>query len=464
MVFSSPVFLALFLPLLFLFYVFFRYRTFALLAGSLLFYSWGEPAALAVMLVVIAVNYGLALLIGGCASGGRKAKFYLTSGIVLDLTILLVFKYLSFAVGNLNCLFRPLGFSLNDPAIPLPIGISFYIFQAVSYLVDVYRREVAPQKNLVSFAFYVSFFPQLIAGPIVRYKTIESEIPDRALKPDNISSGLQRFAVGLAKKVLVADYMGGIADVVFSAPAETVPAVYCWIGAAAYMLQIFYDFSGYSDMAIGLGRMFNFHFLENFDLPYSARSLSDFWRRWHISLSSWFRDYLYSPLGGNRRGTARTCLNLMTVFLLCGLWHGAAWNFIVWGIWHGIGLLAERLGRGRSWSLPPVCGNLFVLLFVLVGWVIFRAPTLDYACVFLGNMFTGNGRVSGFAYPDMLKFFTFGNVVLFVAGWIFAYAPANGYLKSRSYPVKAVGAFLLLAVAFIFAMTSWFSPFIYFRF
>lgn len=467
MVFSSPTFLGLFLPGLLLLYIFSRYRSLTLLLGSLLFYSWGEPKAVLIMLAVIVINYLGAMLIGNAAGKGKtgQAKILLAVCIALNLGVLIVYKYLSFAIVNLNLLTQPLGFSINDPRIPLPIGISFYIFQTISYLIDVYRREVEPQKNIISFALYVSLFPQLIAGPIVRYKTIAEDIVNRNIDMENVSAGLQRFSFGLAKKVLIADYMAAIADAIYARPVAEIPAFFCWFGAVAYMLQIYYDFSGYSDMAIGLGRLFNFRFLENFDFPYSAVSVQDFWRRWHISLSTWFRDYLYIPLGGSRCSVWRTYLNLMIVFFLCGLWHGAAWNFIVWGIYQGIGLIVERVGfKNVLERIPRVICNIYVLFFALIGWVIFRAPTMEYAGAYLKNMFCGNQAA---AVPDFiysLDFMTISNILVILAGTFFAYPLASRIFARLNYHVRVWITFVLFFVAFIFALTSRYSPFIYFRF
>ena len=466
MVFSSPTFLGLFLPILLLVYFFGRYRTLALLLGSLLFYSWGEPQAILIMLAVILSNYFGALLIGDATKKEKtmQSKILLTVCIVIDLGVLVAYKYLSFAIVNLNLLLAPMGYSIHNPAIPLPIGISFSIFQTVSYLIDVYRKDVEPQKNIVSFALYVSLFPQLIAGPIVRYKTIAEEIADRTIKLDNISTGFQRFAVGLAKKVLIADCMAGVADVIYSHPVATIPTFYCWLGAIAYMLQIYYDFSGYSDMAIGLGRVFNFHFLENFDFPYCARSVQDFWRRWHISLSTWFRDYLYIPLGGSRCSVWRTYLNLMIVFFLCGLWHGAAWNFVVWGLYQGAGLIIERVGFKKLLDrIPAFIGNIYVLLFALVGWVIFRAPTMKYACVYLKNMFCGS-NIKIYDFVDSIKFMTISNGLVLLLGVFFAYPLAGNIFNRLKYNLKIWIIFVLFMTAYIFALTSQYSPFIYFRF
>ena len=308
MVFTSPVFLGLFLPTLFAFYFLANNtaRPYVLLVFSLLFYAWGEPSAVVTMVALMVVNYVLARAIA--ASGERRglAKTLLAVGVTVDLGALVAYKYLGFLAENLLPVLKTVGLGYDVPKIALPIGISFYVFQIISYIVDVFRGTVAAQRNPFKFMLYVSLFPQLIAGPIVRYATIAQDIENRTANFENIVAGIRRFALGLAKKVLVADAMASMADVIFAAPVESIPCFYCWFGAVAYTIQIYFDFSGYSDMAIGLGRMFNFRFLENFDHPYGSRSIQEFWRRWHISLSTWFRDYLYIPLGGSRKGSVRT--------------------------------------------------------------------------------------------------------------------------------------------------------------
>ena len=416
MVFSSSVFLAVFLPLLLAIYFLSPrcLRNAVLLLFSLAFYAWGEPHAVWVMVMLMIANYVCALL------GGRL----LILGIVLDLCTLFFYKYLGFAVENVNSLlgFSSLGVSVAVPDIALPIGISFYVFQLVSYLIDVRRKAVAVQKNPLDFMLYVSLFPQLIAGPIVRYSTIAADISNRALHLDNVQMGLRRFAVGLAKKVLIADVMAEIADCVFNSPVAGIPGVWCWIGALAYSMQIFFDFSGYSDMAIGLGRIFNFRFLENFEYPYSACSVREFWRRWHISLSSWLRDYLYIPLGGNRCGAVKTYINLFVVFFACGIWHGAAWTFVAWGMYHGLGLVIERLGLGRVVEhMPRIVGNAYTLVFVIVGWVVFRSESMTYAVAYLKNMFLGNGMASETAFLPALRFVSIKAVVVFAIGVAMSY-------------------------------------------
>ena len=466
MVFTSPVFLGIFLPLLFGVYFLAntKARPYVLLLFSLLFYAWGEPSAVVVMVALMVVNYVLGRAISATAARGRLAAGILTLGVVVDLGALVCYKYLGFLAENLLPALKLCGVTASVPKIALPIGISFYVFQIVSYLVDVYRRDVAAQRNPFKFMLYVSLFPQLIAGPIVRYSTIAADIERREADFENIVAGIRRFALGLGKKVLIADSMAAVADVIFAAPVGTIPCAYAWLGAVAYALQIYFDFSGYSDMAIGLGRVFNFRFLENFDHPYCSCSVQEFWRRWHISLSSWFRDYLYIPLGGNRRGRVRTYANMFTVFLLCGLWHGASWNFVVWGVYHGLGLVAERAGLGALVKrLPRPLANAYLMLFVVVGWVFFRSPDLAYAFGYLGNMF-GGATAAFRSFAPSLEFITLDRLFVLVAGVIVSYPVFEPVARRVSEPVRlAVGA-LFFAVTYVVAMTSAYSPFIYFRF
>ncbi len=391
MVFSSTLFLFFFLPLTLLFYfiVGSRGRNIVLLCASLFFYAWGETVYLLVMLFSIVSNYIFGLLINRSQQRGESGKRAFVIALATNIGLLAFFKYANFAVENLNHILHLL--QLPPVAVQnvhLPIGISFFTFQALSYIIDVYRHETTVQTNFLHFALYKSLFPQLIAGPIVRYKDVARELAHRTVNLDDFAAGVQRFIIGLGKKVLIANVMGRAADYIFSLPPDRLPASLAWLGAIAYTLQIYYDFSGYSDMAIGLGRIFGFHFLENFNYPYIAGSIREFWRRWHISLSSWFRDYLYIPMGGNKDGAFRTGLNLLTVFFLCGLWHGANWTFILWGIYHGCFLVLERTpwGRRAIASAPRVLRHLYVLLVVIVGWVFFRSETFSYAMQYLGAM------------------------------------------------------------------------------
>ena len=466
MVFTSAVFLGVFLPLLLGVYFLAntKARPYVLLVFSLLFYAWGEPSAVVIMLALMVLNYFLAL--GMAAAGERKwlSATLLGVGVCADLGALVAYKYIGFIVTNLLPALNFFSIKMEVPQVALPIGISFYVFQIISYMVDVRRGTVEVQRNPFKFMLYVSLFPQLIAGPIVRYETIAQDIENRTADFDNIVAGFRRFTIGLAKKVLIADVMAGAVDVIFAAKVETISGFYCWLGAIMYTLQIYFDFSGYSDMAIGLGRVFNFRFLENFDHPYASCSVQEFWRRWHISLSSWFRDYLYIPLGGNRKGTVRTYVNLFVVFLLCGIWHGAAWNFVAWGVYHGVGLVVERAGFGKVVKrLPKIAGNIYLMLFVVIGWVLFRAPDLGYAGTYIGNMF-GCGDAAFRSFTPLIDFISLDKLVLMVVGIVASYPVFEPMTRRVPEPVRLIFGVLLFAVAFMLAMTSAYSPFIYFRF
>lgn len=470
MVFSSPLFLSVFFPALLLIYfaVPARWRNAVLLGFSLFFYTWGEPKALPVMLLVIAANYWLA-----AKTQAGSSKAWLICGVALNLGLLGVFKYLDFIILNLDWLARLLRLpELPAPELLLPAGISFYIFQALSYLIDVARGVATPQRSLFRFALYISLFPQLIAGPIVRYLQIERDLGRRKLNLGNIQAGLVRFSVGLGKKVFIADSLGFVADVIFGAPVATMPRAWAWIGAAAYAMQIYYDFSAYSDMAIGIGRVFNFHFPENFNYPYAARSLQDFWRRWHMSLTRWLTDYLYIPLGGSREGEGKTWRNILIVLLCCGIWHGAAWTFILWGLYNGLGLVAERIwaargAGGRPGGKPGVWARrALTLLFVLVGWVLFRADTPGHAASYLRIMFLGNADYGLWSFArgwdDCL---TYSNCLFFLLAAFFSqpwpkitFAAVEGSLAGQLLALALFGA------AYAFAMTGDYSPFLYFRF
>lgn len=468
MVFSSPLFLTLFLPIVLMLYFLAKenYRKFILLVSSIFFYAWGEPKAVWIMLALIVASYFTALLIDLCNIYIYK-RICLALGIIVNLSALFYYKYWNFFIDNLNYLLQLTDIpAIHVTEVSLPIGISFYVFQILSYLIDVYRKEVPSQKNIFLLAMYISLFPQLVAGPIVRYQTIMEDINSRTISFDNIYIGTKRFIMGLAKKVLIADNMGFIADTVFNAPVNTVPAVFAWVGVVAYCLQIYYDFSGYSDMAIGIGRIFNFKFLENFNYPYCSKSIQEFWRRWHISLSSWLRDYLYIPLGGNRKGKTRAIINSCIVFVLCGLWHGATWNFIVWGAFHGFLLLVEKSGFNKIINkLPGAAANLYVWLMVLIGWVFFRTNDLPTACAYLKIMFLGNENFPANSFYAATEFLTYSNAILLMIGLLFSY-PLLGicYEKIKNSICDSVLYILIFFISYVFAMTASFSPFIYFRF
>ena len=411
MLFTEPTFLFLFLPVLLALYFatlsreHAAYGNWVLLVASVLFYAIGGGAFTWLMLGSIAFNYGMAIAVDrvhGTPAATRRLAFAVT----VNLIVLGIFKYANFFADNVNALFTTAGIPpLVVPRVLLPIGISFFTFHAISYVVDVYRRDATAQKSPVHAALYLLLFPQLIAGPIIRYRDIADQLARRSVTVDDFAYGIRRFVIGLAKKALVANIGAGPADKIFALPAGELSAPHAWLGVVCYTLQIYFDFSGYSDMAIGLGRMFGFRFPENFRWPYVAQSVTGFWRRWHISLSTWFRDYLYIPLGGNRVSPARRYTNLVTVFFLCGLWHGASWNFVIWGLWHGAFLVIERVlsyrgdrkarreQNGSAVSAVssgplawPIWPHLYTLAIVMIGWVFFRADTLSGAIAFLKAM------------------------------------------------------------------------------
>lgn len=388
MVFSSLLFLYAFLPVCLLLYFLvpgLTGKNIVLLCASLVFYAWGEPVYVFLMLAVAALNWGFGLLLGK-----KRSKGLLALCVALNLASLVVFKYAGFLVENCNALF---GTALRDPQISLPIGISFYTFQALSYSVDVYRKDVGAQRSYWKFLLYVSMFPQLIAGPIVRYVDVAAQIESRESDPENVFRGVTRFCVGLGKKVLLADHVGQVADQLLGGSFTGATTLGIWLGALMYMFQIYFDFSGYSDMAIGLGRIFGFRYMENFKLPYTSKSISEFWRRWHISLSSFFRDYVYIPLGGNRK---HVYLNLFIVWALTGLWHGASWNFVLWGLYFFVLLCIERLLKKQLPKIPKPVRHILTLLLILISWNVFYHTDLgrlrESFAIFFG--FAGSGFTS----------------------------------------------------------------------
>lgn len=461
MIFSSTIFLFIFLPIVLLanFIIPQKYvqvKNVILLIASLLFYAWGEPKNVLIMLLSIAVNYAFGILLGKFKAEQGKKKAVLIASLVFNLGLLFFFKYFNFATGGIF------------PEIALPIGISFFTFQIMSYVIDVYRGNVEPQRNLLKLTLYISLFPQLIAGPIVRYIDVEKQLSDRTCTLEKTAKGMVRFSMGLAKKVIISNTVAQIADVVFNMDG-TVPAVTAWMGVICYALQIYFDFSGYSDMAIGIGHMLGFDFLENFNYPYISTSVQEFWRRWHISLSSWFRDYLYIPLGGNRKGKVRTYLNLLIVFAATGFWHGASWNFLVWGLFYGIFLIVERLGLNRILAkLPKFIGWIYTMLVVLIGWVFFRADTMSAAIKYIGEMFSFNGGLT----HAMSQFTNLSFFVMLLA--LLISAPVYPFIKEKT-EKTALGEKLfmvveillvagLLIASVIFLTGSDYNPFIYFRF
>lgn len=455
MLFSSVTFLFYFLPAFLALYYILPWKNTVLLLASLLFYAWGEPRFVPLLLLSALLNYSFGYAIA--RSGGAARRWMLGAGIAVNLGLLGYFKYLGFFASAANLL---AGSHLPTPAMLLPLGISFFTFQGISYLIDVHRGTVAAQKSFWTFAMYKAMFPQLIAGPIVRYQQIAGEIEHRVLSNERLWRGLRQFIAGLSQKVLIANTLASAADPLFDA-APQLNAGAAWLGIGCYSLQILYDFAGYSNMAIGIGHMIGFSYPPNFNRPYSALSITDFWRRWHISLSSWFRDYLYIPLGGNRGGPLRTYANLALVFLLCGLWHGAAWTFIVWGGWHGLLLIAERAGLGRQLArLPAALAQAYTMLGVMLGWVFFRATDLPQALQYLHAM-SGLRHVDPLLHPWQMD--------VHAAQWTALVVGAALALWRSPPPLRQpllqamAGALGLLACAASLAAGTY-NPFIYFHF
>ncbi|MBK9146142.1 MAG: MBOAT family protein [Candidatus Melainabacteria bacterium] len=473
MLFTSVSFLFVFLPIVLGIYFILKgtlARNLLLLASSLLFYAWGEQQ-FAVMLSCVIVNYISALLIDRTEDRGR-ARILLAACVAVNLGALAWYKYAGFAITNLDVLLEKLSLkALTVPEVILPLGISFYIFHSISYVVDVYRKVATAQKDPIKLGLYISFFPQLIAGPIVRYHEISDQLSKRICTAEKFSWGVRRFVVGLSKKMLIANSLAVPTDLIFAIPPEQLTWQTAWLGAICYTFQIYFDFSGYSDMAIGLAAIFGFRFPENFNYPYIARSIREFWQRWHMSLSNWFRDYLYIPLGGNRHGTARTCVNLATVFFLCGLWHGASFNFIIWGLYHGAFLGLERVLSPRiKFTIPRPVKHFYALLVVMIGWVFFRAETLPQALGFLRAMF-GNAQGDGVYYNYAL--YLDAQLAFFLVVAALASMPVRKLaisimqnIPQATVRLAARGAYVAalftLSLAEIAAGT--YNPFIYFRF
>ena len=466
MVFSSLTFLIFFLPTLLLCYFLIPksqrgLRNFVLLIFSLFFYGWGGPKFLLLLLISIVINYlcGLYAELGKTLSARKSAVIV---AVILNLGLLGWFKYAGF-FAEMIC---SLGVIIPVPEIVLPVGISFFTFQGLSYVIDVYRKDAPAQKNPLNGALYIALFPQLVAGPIVRYTTIAEMIMNRKENLDDFSAGVVRFMLGLGKKMILANAMGEIADSIFALDTGGMAVSLAWIGIFAYTLQIYFDFSAYSDMAIGLGRMFGFHFLENFNYPYISRSITEFWRRWHISLSSWFRDYLYIPLGGSRCGLAKQIRNIAIVWLLTGLWHGADYNFILWGIYWFALLCGEKfLWQGLLKKVPKVIRSIYSWVFILIGWVLFSLSSMGEIGTYLTAMFT---LKNGFLHGDSVTYILSYLPLLLIA--LFAAMPYGKQLwqKLSAQRYASILEFLGLTLIFLFAVASLtnqsYNPFLYFRF
>lgn len=502
MVFSSITFLFYFLPLFCLLYYALPWRNAVLLTASLAFYSWGEAENLPILLGSIAGNYACGLAIASAQQRGKKGGPALAVGVVLNLAVLGWFKYANFAFASVADLGQLFGWSISPiDHVALPLGISFFTFHAMSYLVDVYRRKCPPERDPLTLTLYITMFPQLVAGPIIRFSSIAHQLHDRRHTPGRVRLGLEIFILGLAQKVLIANTVALPVDQILTLPADQLTAATAWLAAIGYTLQIYFDFAGYSNMAIGLGLMTGFTFPRNFAHPYISQSVTEFWRRWHMSLSRWFRDYVYIPLGGNRHGPWRTYANLFTVFLLCGLWHGASWTFVVWGAYHGLFLVIERLGLEKALRASPrPLRHVYTLLVVIVGWVFFRCDDFDKALAVLGAM---AGFGAGEAALNPVMAYLDGTVIVALIVGAIASTPIgftlrrmagrparrkalglgegggglpelgtggsirNGAAISLAQVVPALfatGALLLLALSMFSLASGTYNPFIYFRF
>ena len=469
MLFSSMTFIYVFLPIVLLLYLVTKKELHnpILLLASIIFYAWGEPKYLAIMLLTILINYFGAI---GIQKYNKHKKLVLVSTILANLGFLIYFKYFNFLINNCNNLFHS---NIHALDIIMPIGISFYTFQALSYVIDVYRGECKEQKDIYKLALYICLFPQLIAGPIVKYHDVAEQIDSREVNFDKVNLGVKRFIIGLSKKVLIANTMGAIADKIFIQDPHNFSHAIAWLGSVAYTFQLYFDFSGYSDMAIGLGLIFGFKFMENFNYPYISKSITEFWRRWHISLSTWFKQYVYISLGGNRAGKLKTLRNLGIVFLLTGIWHGAEWTFVVWGIWHGFFIILEKIfnikefeNKPHSWYVNFLRHIYCVFIFV-IGWVIFRADNLKYAYDYLMNMFgvlqlnTNEFLYTTGYYIDRIE------IITFIVAVLCSVTLFKNMIYVENKVAKSFINIWLLILFFLSTITiasSTYNPFIYFRF
>ena len=471
MVFSSLLFLFRYLPFVLVLYFICpkKLRNLLLFVVSLIFYAWGEPVYVVLMIFSTLVDYTHGLLVAHYKAAGntRAAKLVVASSMIINLALLGFFKYYDFLAGTVNSL---IGTTLPLTGVALPIGISFYTFQTMSYTIDVYRGDAEPQKNIISFGAYVALFPQLIAGPIVAYKTVADQLNCRHEDTDKFAYGIKRFTAGLGKKVLLANSAGVIWDTIKVMDMSSLPVLTAWIGILAYTFQIYFDFSGYSDMAIGLGSMLGFRFLENFDYPYMSKSITEFWRRWHISLGSWFRDYVYIPLGGNRKGLAKQIRNICIVWLLTGLWHGANWTFVLWGAYFGVLLIIEKMFLLKALKkAPAIVGHIYTMFFVIISWVIFALDDMKSVIGYIGAMFGAGGAL----YDKTSLYLLSTNIILLV---ILALASTDIPAKLGNSLVDRLGekplsaivqnvvfaAVILISTAYLVDAT--YNPFLYFRF
>lgn len=468
MLFSSPIFVFAFLPLVYLLNLKMpvKISNVFLTMASLLFYAWGEPVYILLLIASVTVNYYAALLI---ARSNKYKKTIFIISLIFNIGLLVIFKYTGFLLGTITGLMQ---LNYEVPAIALPLGISFFTFQIMSYVIDVYMGRVEVQRSYLKLMLYISFFPQLVAGPIVKYKDIEDRLKSRKVTIEGTAAGIKRFIIGLSKKLLIANTFALPADKIFALQGNELNIAIAWIGAISYLIQIYFDFSGYSDMAIGMGKMFGFDFLENFNYPYVASSVQEFWKRWHISLSSWFKEYLYIPLGGNRKGKVRTSINRITVFFFTGLWHGADFTFIVWGLYHGFFLMMETFGMVKPKSWPRALRHTYTLLVVTVGFVIFRAESMAQVGFFMKNMFSGftfrestRATVGLLLNPLIISSFIIALIFSMpVLPWLRGKIEASTRFRILKDAICAAACLGLYILCMLNLSSSSYNPFIYFRF
>jgi len=474
--FSSTIFLVYFLPIVLLVYFIIPnyFKNAFLLLASILFYSWGAPQFIYAILITTTLDFYLVHWMDGTINE-KKKKLLLILSLSLNLGLLFYFKYCNFFIDNLNVLLSALNVGeLKWIQVVLPIGISFYTFESLTYVIDVYRKEHKPLRNFFQYQLYILLFPKLIAGPIIRFSEIADQITGRfsSFNLDMILSGISRFVIGLGKKVLIANVLAKVADDAFASSVNSLSTYECWLGALAYTFQIYFDFSGYSDMAIGLGKLFGFRFPENFNNPYTSKSITEFWRRWHISLGNWMKNYLYFPLGGNKVATKkRLYANLALVFVLSGFWHGASWTFIAWGIYYGIWLIAERVFLAKQLQKIGFLAHLFSFIIIVIGWVIFRSDTLEYSISYINNMFNGSESITNHIFLSNKTRLIFIVAVFFSFFTLLPYGKAieNYFFHTENKNILAqfalLGLCMLIFTLSLMSITSSsFNPFIYFRF
>lgn len=468
MVFSSLIFLFIFLPIVLLVYYFVprKGKNFIILISSLVFYAWGEPIYIILIVISILINYFGSLILRKNYRNREKHKFIFSSIILIDISILLFFKYYGFLIENINDIFK---LTIHIRNLPLPLGISFYTFQLISYVADVYMQKVKPQKNIIDFSAYIAMFPQLVAGPIVKYSDVEKQLKNRKESIQKCGQGIRRFIIGLGKKVILANSMGLIWSEVRNLPLENTAVLSAWIGIIAFTLEIYFDFSGYSDMAIGLGKMFGFEFIENFNYPYISKSVTEFWRRWHISLGSWFREYIYVPLGGNRRGLSIQFRNIVIVWFVTGLWHGASWNFIVWGLYFGLIIFMEKLFlQNILKKIPVIFAHIYTMFIVIVGWVFFDMDNLNSAIKYVKIMF---GIGNNLFIDNTTKYILCTNFVMLIISIVGSTEIVSNFSKriklkgkKLDFVLMVIMQILILIISIAYLVSESYNPFLYFRF